>query len=362
MSRVVVQSIVQSVFWFVVLFVLAPHVAVQAQLRIKAVGDVLLGSYTPGRFIPPDSGRVFVRSVGEYLRGADIVFGNFEASFAKEGWKPQKCAESSRRKGVCFEFGVPVFLAPVLKELGFTVMSLDNNHVDDYGAQGAEFTKTVFREQSLPFAAKKGTATLSVQGKTLAVVAFGFSETSWNVAQPEEAAQIVQDLKKRFPLVIVSFHGGAEGKNATHVPNKTEMFYGENRGNLVKFAHAVVDAGADLVLGHGPHVLRAVELYQGKLIAYSLGNFLTYGNINVKGVSGVTCVLEAEIELSTGRFQRGKIIPVQQDDPGIPRYDASKQAITLIQQLTREDFPNTPLLIDENGIIVPANIPAKQTK
>lgn len=321
-------------------------------ISIKAVGDVLLGSYTPSRFVPPDSGNIFVTSIGHALKGADITFGNFEAAFAIEGkMRPQKCAEASRRKGVCFEFGTPPFLAPTLKKLGFSVMSVDNNHADDYGSEAAEFTKQTLREQGIVPAPKRSFAELTISGKRIAIAAFGFSETSHKISDVENAQSVVRDLKKRYERVFVSFHGGAEGKGAMHTIDKTEIFFGENRGNSVKFAHAVIDAGADMVIGHGPHVLRAVELYKNRFIAYSLGNFLTYGNINVKGVSGVTCVLEARINKDSGEFLGGKIIPVVQRDPGIPELDPDKQAIQLIRELTSTDFPTTPLIISADGNI-----------
>lgn len=322
-----------------------------AQIRIKAVGDVLLGSYTPQTFIPPQNGQIFVDSIGAYLRGADITFGNFEAAFVREGMKSKKCAEASRRKGVCFEFGVPLALAPTLKNLGFTVMSVDNNHADDYGAEGAELTKQTIREQGIQPAPKRGFAELSVKGKRCAIAAFGFSETSNNISDIATTQSVIRDLKKRFDLVFVSFHGGAEGKGAMHVPDKTEIFVGENRGNSIRFAHAAIDAGADMVIGHGPHVLRALELYRDHLIAYSLGNFLTYGNINVKGVSGVTCVLEASIDEASGKFLGGKIVPVLQLPPGIPVYDHEKHAIQLLQELTKADMPQTLLVIEADGTL-----------
>jgi hypothetical protein len=324
---------------------------VQSQIRIKAVGDVLLGSLTPQTFIPPDSGKVFVESVGALLSGADVTFGNFEASFAKDGTKPCKCAETSRRKGVCFEFGTPPFLAPTLRKLGFTVMSVDNNHADDYGAEAADYTKTLLLQNGIQPAPKRGFAELKAKGKRIAVAAFGFSETSNNISDIPTAERVVRELKKQFDLVFVSFHGGAEGSKAQHVVNKTEIFYGENRGNSVKFAHAVVDAGADLVLGHGPHVLRAVELYKNHFIAYSMGNFLTYGNINVKGVSGITCVMEINIDETSGNFLTGRIHAMQQRAPGIPVPDADKNAITLIRELTESDVPGTPLRIEADGSI-----------
>ncbi|MCS6807947.1 MAG: CapA family protein [Bacteroidota bacterium] len=325
--------------------------SLSAQLRIKAVGDVLLGSYTPQMYIPPNNGRIFADSIGAYLHGADITFGNFEAAFVREGMKPQKCSEASRRKGVCFEFGVPLTLAPALKHLHFTVMSVDNNHADDYGTEAAQLTLQTLRSYGIEPAPKRGLAELLIRNKRCAVIAFGFSQTSYHIADIATVQRVVHDAKKHYDRIIVSFHGGAEGKNATHTKNKTEVFCGENRGNVVRFAHAAIDAGADLVLGHGPHVLRALEIYNDRFIAYSLGNFLTYGNINIKGISGVACILDVTIDEHSGRFLSGKVIPVVQMPPGIPTYDHNKQAIHMLNELIRQDFPHTPLRVDEDGTI-----------
>ena len=161
----------------------------------------------------------------------------------------------------------------------------------------------------------------------------------------------ISGLDKKYDLIIVSFHGGAEGKNAQHVLDSTETFLGENRGNVFAFAHTVIDAGADLVIGHGPHVLRAVEIYKQKLIAYSLGNFLTYGNINTGGISGIAVILDVEIDSTNGNFVRGKLLPVKQVGYGIPEYDINNEGINLIRSLTENDFPGTKLLITPDGKI-----------
>jgi poly-gamma-glutamate capsule biosynthesis protein CapA/YwtB (metallophosphatase superfamily) len=322
-----------------------------SQITLRAVGDVMLGSYTPRTILPPQDGKFFADSIGRYLKGADIVFGNLEGAFIKADMKPQKCTESSRRAGRCYEFGMPPTLAPVLQQMGFTVMSMDNNHVSDYGDAAYHYSKTLLAEQGIAFAPKKGVAEVTIRNKKIAIVAFGFSETSYQVSNPKYAAQVIDSVKKNYDLVIVSFHGGAEGKNAQHVENKTEMFYGENRGNLIEFAHSVIDAGATMVIGHGPHVLRALELYKNKLIMYSLGNFLTYGNMNIQGITGVGAIVEAEIDEQSGDFRRGKIIPTRQLDPGYPVHDAEKLAITVMKSLTETDFPNTPLTITDDGTL-----------
>lgn len=321
-----------------------------AQLTIKAVGDVMLGSKTPRTIIPPDSGKAFVDSIAVHLKGADITFGNCEGTFVKEGMKPVKCEEKSRRAGRCYEFGMPPHLAKTLTQLGFTVMSLDNNHCEDYGAVSYKLTQDLLAGEGIGFAPKKGFAAMTVKGKKVAVVAFGFSDVSNQVSDLETAKKAIRAVRDSFDVVIASFHGGAEGKAALHVKDQTENFYGENRGNLVRFAHTVVDAGADMVIGHGPHVLRALELYKKKLVIYSLGNFLTYGNMGIAGVVGVGAIVEAEFD-AEHNFKRGKIIPTRQIDKGYPVLDKDKEAVALMKQLTEEDFPNTKLSIDANGNI-----------
>ncbi len=340
---------VHAIISLLILWLLVPFA--HAQITLRAVGDVMLGSYTPRTILPPQDGKFFADSIGRYLKGADIVFGNLEGTFVKAEMKPQKCHESSRRRGRCYEFGMPPTLAPVLRQMGFTVMSMDNNHVSDYGDAAYQYSKMLLAEQGIAFAPKKGLAEITIRNKKVAIVAFGFSETSYQVSDPKYATQVIDSVKKHYDLVLVSFHGGAEGKDAQHVENKTEMFYGENRGNLIEFAHSVIDAGAAVVIGHGPHVLRALELYKNKLIMYSLGNFLTYGNMNIQGITGIGAIVEVEIDEQSGDFKRGKIIPTRQIEPGYPIYDAQNRAIAIIKSLTETDFPNTPLTIMDDGTL-----------
>jgi hypothetical protein len=151
----------------------------------------------------------------------------------------------------------------------------------------------------------------------------------------------------------VSFHGGAEGSRAQHVSDMHEEFLGEDRGNVIAFAHTVIDAGADLVIGHGPHVLRALELYRGKLVAYSLGNFLVYERFNLDGPNGVSVVLRASLDPVSGDFLEGRLVPVSLGTQGLPAPDPSRAGLRLIKKLTREDFGETGLIIEEDGLLMP---------
>lgn len=323
---------------------------VHGQITMRAVGDVMLGSLTPDPILPAENGKEFVRSIGAQLRGASIVFGNLEGAFVSDKMRPQKCSDSSRKASRCYEFGMPLVLAPTLRDLGFTVMSTDNNHSDDYGKSGYDLTLSTLVKLGIQAAPKRGFASL-LAGKTrIAVVAFGFGDDSYSINDLPQAKKVIESLQASHNVIIVSFHGGAEGKKALHVPHANEIFLGEERGNVEAFAHTVIDAGAHIVIGHGPHVVRALENYKGRLIAYSLGNFLTHGNFNIKQENGYGVILEVEFS-ENGTFRRGKLISTRQVGRGIPEPDPEKKSIELVKRLTKEDFPDTHIRIIDNGEI-----------
>ena len=334
----------------------------EGQIKIKAVGDIMLGSVTPKEILPPDSGKEFINSTDNLLKNADIIFGNLEGSIINDEMEPQKCSDNSRDAGNCYEFGMPEYLAPILKELGFNVLNQDNNHSEDYGDEGYYFTQKKLRELGIKFMPKRGFAEFTFGSKRIAVVAFGYSGSSNNISDLGEAEAVISKLDKKYDIIIASFHGGAEGKKATHVKDTTEIFLGENRGNVYKFAHTVIDAGADMVIGHGPHVLRAMEIYKNKLIAYSLGNFLTYGNMNVSGVNGLNVILEAEIDSTTGDFIRGRLIPMEQFGHGVPGFDNSYGSVINIQELISEDFEHPKIIVLRDGRIVNSEIQLPPTE
>lgn len=310
---------------------------------IKAVGDTMFGSVTPKTILPERKGEEFVESVGYYLKGADIVMCNLEGAFIGDGFKPSKC---KGKRSNCYEFGMPSYLTNALKKLGFNLIVFNNNHVMDYGRRGYEYTIELAKNLGIPIATMEDYAVVEVKGKKVCVVAFGFSGGRFSILDVPRAKEIVSDLKKKYDIVIVSFHGGAEGNSATRTEDKVEYFLGSNRGNVVRFSRGVIDAGADLVIGHGPHVLRAVELYKGKLIAYSLGNFLTHGNFNIKGYGGIAGIIEVHIT-AEGKFLKANFIPTIQLPPGIPVYDKEKRGTKLINRLGKEDFPNSYYKFDE---------------
>ncbi|MCA8908959.1 MAG: CapA family protein, partial [Rhodospirillaceae bacterium] len=242
----------------------------------------------------------------------------------------------------------------VLADAGFDGVTLANNHSGDFLEAGRAATRAALERAGIAYTGHDEpgvrTAVMTVNGIRVGLAGFSPNPGTLSINDLEEAARIVEELDRQADIVVVTFHGGAEGSGATHVPRQTEIFLGENRGNVYAFARRVIDAGADLVFGHGPHVPRALDVYRGRLIAYSLGNFWTYGRFNVSGLGGVGTVLEATLA-PDGQVVEARIIGTRQQGAGIPALDPSNEAARTIAQLTLSDIPEAPISIAPDGTI-----------
>jgi hypothetical protein len=239
------------------------------------------------------------------------------------------------------------------------VLGLANNHAGDFGAEGRESTRRALDAAGIAHAGEPGDlARLTVKGRRLAVVAFATSDATLDLRDLDAAKRVVAGLAAGSDLVVVSFHGGAEGAAHQRVPPGREEFLGEDRGDLRAFAHAVVDAGAALVLGHGPHVVRGMEVYRGRLVAYSLGNFATWGAFNLAGPNGLSLVLEARLG-PDGAFLGGRVHPVRQEKPGGPRLDPQGLVIPLLRSLSEADFGESAVRVDADGTLRPPDHSSK---
>jgi len=326
-----------------------PEEKSQELISIIAVGDIMMGSnYPSSASLPPNDGKDILDNVSEVLKDADVTIGNLEGTLLNSGGKPKECGSPEH----CHSFRMPEHYAGYLKEAGFDFMNLANNHSGDFGIVGRESTVNTLKDYGIKYAGLETDATSIMQIGNLKIGFAGFAP-NWgtcDINNIPKAKEIISELKKKCDLVVVCFHGGAEGSGAQRVKEGTEFYLGEKRGNVVDFSRSVIDAGADLVFGSGPHVSRSVELYEGKLIAYSLGNFCTYGKFGISGVLGYAPIIKVYID-SKGKFVKGEIISAQQKGRGVPFLDDEHKAAQTIAKLTKIDFPNTDLIISETGII-----------
>jgi len=316
---------------------------------VTAVGDVMLGTTFPdatGGLLPPNDGADILKEVAPLLQRGDVVFGNLEGPLT-EGGSSLKC--KGKVLGNCYAFRVPPRYGAHLKAAGFTVMGLANNHAMDFGQEGRTSSRSTLDGQGIAHTGEVGDiAHLAVKGKKITVIAFATYPGAYNLLDLENALAAIREARAASEIVIVSFHGGGEGSARQHVLAGDETFLGEDRGDLRRFTHAAIDAGAQLVLGSGPHVVRAMEIYQGKLIAYSLGNFATYGPFNLNGENGMSLILEAHLA-PDGTFLSGQVYPVRQPKPGGPRLDPGMSIVPILRNLSRTDFPQTAVAVGPQG-------------
>jgi poly-gamma-glutamate capsule biosynthesis protein CapA/YwtB (metallophosphatase superfamily) len=313
-------------------------------ISLSATGDIILGD---AGALPANDGEGFFDDVAEAL-AADLVMGNLEQPLTDDtGF--DKCGENSE---ACHAFRAPPAYARHLKAAGFELMNLANNHGDDYGPQGRANTQAALDEEGIAHTGERGQITVvGVEEVSVAVVGFSAYEWTNQLNDHTQAADVVSRAAGQADLVVVQVHMGAEGADETRVRPGTEDFFGENRGDPMAFSRAVIDAGADLVVGHGPHVLRGLEFYQGRLIAYSLGNFAGGGNtLNNEGNLGLGAVLKVSLA-PDGSFAGGELISTHMYEAGLPRRDPDQRSLALVRDVTGGDFPDTGAQLGDDGAI-----------
>jgi poly-gamma-glutamate capsule biosynthesis protein CapA/YwtB (metallophosphatase superfamily) len=320
-------------------------------LSIAAVGDMMLGSAYPNAYsLPPDSGKNSFKAAEKYLREADVSFGNLEGPLVDSG------IPLGKKKFKPYSFRMPVKYGSIFRDAGFDVLSIANNHIDDFGDNGRLSTAKVLDSCGINYAGLQihPSCVFTINGVKYGFCAFSPNAHVVTLHDYKNAARIIRGLKQQADIVMVSFHGGGEGVGFEHVLCQKETFIGENRGDVHAFAHNAIDAGADVIFGNGPHVSRAIELYNKHLIAYSLGNFCTYKSVSVAGVCGLAPLLQVKLN-KKGEFLNGRIISFKQTHlNGLVR-DSANRAATRIKYLTETDFPQSGLTISASGLISPAS-------
>jgi poly-gamma-glutamate capsule biosynthesis protein CapA/YwtB (metallophosphatase superfamily) len=317
-------------------------------LTIIGVGDIMMGSNYPNAVLPPQNGALLMKEVEHILKNADVTFGNLEGTLLDSGGTPKSCRDPK----VCYAFRSPVRYVQNLINAGFDVMSLANNHAGDFGDVGRKSTIKTLDDAGILHTGQlpKRYVTFEREGIRYGLAAFSPNSNCISINNLREAQEIVKELNGICDIVIVSFHGGAEGGQYQNVPRKHELFHGEDRGDVYNFSHQLIDAGADIIFGHGPHVTRAVEVYKNRFIAYSMGNFCTYGGINVSGINGLSPIIKVFTD-KTGNFFKAEVTATYQISRDRVKIDMEKRVIKKLQELTKKDFPEVPVRIDDNGLI-----------
>lgn len=351
----------------------------RAPVRLAFVGDINLGTLTVPEGVPPDAGTGLLDAARGALRG-DLIVGNFEGVLGDSGTtykcgakgrsvtladtappKPAPVQPRRRRRveppRTCYAFLTPTALAPRLRDGGFTHLNLANNHANDFGSDARVGTERLLDSLGLETYGPLGRIAVdSVRsGDSLTIVGLlGFATYpyAYDLLDIPRSAAVVDSIRPLVDLLLVTFHGGAEGSRALHVPEVAESLAREPRGDLRTWARAVIDAGADAVVGHGPHVLRGIEFYRDKPIVYSLGNFLTYRGFNLEGPLGITGVLHLEAGPDRS-WTRLRFVPMLQVPGRGPAPDPDRAALDLIRTLSREDFGESAARVGDDGEILP---------
>jgi hypothetical protein len=299
-------------------------------IRLAAVGDILLGTAQ----VPP--GKDIFSEVKPFLADRQVVFGNLEGPLTDRG-APTKDPSA----GAYYLFRSPPAYGRLLKEAGFNILSLANNHINDYGPAGRAQTVSVLKGLGIRHTGGPGEVAGLKAGKTsLAFIGLAPNAGCQNLHDLAGAVALVRaEAAKPDTLVVVSFHGGGEGPAfMRRTSRQAEYYLGENRGNLPALAHALIDAGADLVLGHGPHVPRGLEMYKGRPIAWSLGNFATLGGLSIRGPAGLAPLLLVDLA-PDGALRRVKVVGFKQEPRRGPRLDPENRAARVMAELSRGDLP-----------------------
>ena len=316
-------------------------------VTIALTGDILLGMTYPTERLPVDDGRRLFGDAASILATADIAVGNLEGTLCDGGETEREPSD------VSYAFRTPKSYAGVLADAGYDFVSMANNHARDFGPEGIYATEHALDSVGICYAGILGrteTAVVKRGDVSYGLCAFGHNSYTLKMWDTATVARIIDTLRLKTDVVVVSFHGGAEGVAYSHLPDSMETFLNERRGHLRQFVHFCIDHGADIVYGHGPHVARCIELYKDRFIAYSLGNFCTPYGINIKGVSGLAPLITVRTA-ADGRFIDARIHSFRQVYGTGPRPDSEARVARQIRDLTETDLPDGALEILDDGYV-----------
>jgi poly-gamma-glutamate capsule biosynthesis protein CapA/YwtB (metallophosphatase superfamily) len=340
----------------------SPTRSTEKAVHIIFGGDIVLGNSFVVENIPKDWEERYFMGVRSTLKSADLLIGNLEQALTEH-----KATSKNTGSGRAFAFRSPPHYADLLFQEGFKILNIANNHAYDFGETGFKDTYNHLHQAGIAVAGiKNTTAKVSLQGLNLAVLGFTYSNRFNTIFDLEDDAELVRKAKADGSYVIATFHAGAEGSPAIWHDDEEEEFLGENRGNTVAFSRAMIDAGADIVVGHGPHVLRAVECYKGKPIIYSLGNYVGVGGLSAKNFAAVSALLDISVS-PDGGLQTINLLPLRFNEQKLPQIDPQEYGTRLVNYLGKNalyagDFMQFPVMNgsqDDFNAWLKVNLPHK---
>ena len=289
----------------------------KADITISAVGDIMLGNRLTGTTkVNPDA----LRQIMPYLKNSDINFANLEGPIG--GQHPKTCATEH-----CHTFSQPVGTAAYLKSIGFNLISVANNHARDMGPSGMTSTESELHNANIEYAGylHKPHAIFKTGRHTIGMLAYTHNNQMPDYRNNDYLKDTIKKVKSEVDFLIVSMHAGCEGTAWRRQPVKNEVCYGEQRGHVKEIMQSAVDFGADLVIGHGPHVPRGVQIYKHKLILWSLGNFATARGIDISGISGYAPLVQITYDNQL-EIKKFSLLSFRQTQHAVPMLDSKNQA------------------------------------
>ncbi|MFQ6023498.1 MAG: CapA family protein [Acidiferrobacterales bacterium] len=313
------------------------------RLRIAAVGDIMLGGSAAPELARRGYAYPFVHT-RPLFQQSDVVFGNLEGPLTNAG-------EPEPGKRYVFR-SPPEKVAPALAAAGFNLVSLANNHSMDYGVAGLRETLTALDAAGIKHAgagmnrrAARQPAFISAGGHVVALLAYSltFPDSFWArhdrpgtaFGHERHVRADVAAARQRADVVVVSFHWGREVT--------TEL-----RPYQPSLAHAAIDAGALVVLGHHPHVLQAIERYKQGIIFYSLGNF-SFGSYSRNATRSIV----ARLLVEDGRLTELQLIPINVNNVEVvfqPQILYAHEAGRVLEELQRLSEPLHVTISNQAGI------------
>jgi poly-gamma-glutamate capsule biosynthesis protein CapA/YwtB (metallophosphatase superfamily) len=317
----------------------------QTLLKISAVGDIMLGGTAEPVLQELTYDHPFEK-VSPLLKDSHIVIGNLEG--------PLTNRETPYSEKAYLFKTPPELVAPALKQAGFTIMNLGNNHIMDFGIEGLKDTMNALDTNHIQYVGADMNISLARAGKIIEArnqkigflsYSLTFPKSFWaNSNKPgtafgheHEIKQDIRRMKRDADIIIVSFHWGHE--------KSTEL-----RDYQPLLAHAAIDEGAAMVIGHHPHVLQAVEHYKKGIILYSLGNF-TFGSYSESAEFSVV----ATAQFKEKQFYSLQLTPINVLNVDVnfqPQILHDEDASKVIEHINTLSIPFNTRLKNQKGVAI----------